>query len=575
MYQINPILAIDSYKLGHCTMYPEGTTKVYSNFTPRSFTHIKGSFPKGFFNNKAVVFGISGAFQEINEAFTDNFFSRDKEVVLKEFTDSILPFIGDNSPKDIVDKIEALHELGYLPLRVKSLPEGTQINANIPMMTVTNTHPDFAWLPNYLETFISSQIWKMSTTATIAKVYKNIFDYYAKKTGTPPEFTLFQGHDFSSRGMSGFADSARSGIGHLTSFMGTDSVSSVDYAKKYYKADWFIGGSVPASEHSVMTMGLEIGEIDTFRRIFKKFPKGVVSIVSDSYDYWNTITEMAKELKPEIMAREKDSLGLCKTVFRPDSSDPVKVIIGAVNPSEVDAVSLEEFKEIVVDILHDTLSDETPHGEHGGDITGFFRWNKETYEVTYSPDWNRHDKQYYFIDNYGGKSSKLSINKIELSPEQKGSVECLYETFGGTKTSTGHIQLDEHVGLIYGDSITPMRAFDILKGLDEKGFSSGNVVLGLGSFTYQMLTRDSLGFAMKATYAEINGKGIQIFKQPKTDSGKNSAKGMLRVDKIDGEYVLIDCLDCDDGGELQVIFENGLFQNLPTLQEVRERLSNV
>lgn len=575
MYQVNPILAIDSYKLGHCTMYPEGTTKVYSNFTPRNFTHIRAMFPKGFFNDKAVVFGISGAFQEINDAFNNNFFKRNKEEVLREFTESILPFIGDNSPKDIVDKIEALYDLGYLPLRVKSLPEGTQINANIPMMTITNTHPDFAWLPNYLETFISSQIWKMSTTATIAKVYKNIFEHFAEKTGTHKNFTLFQGHDFSSRGMSGFVDSARSGMGHLTSFMGTDSVSSVDYAKKYYKAEGFIGASVPASEHSCMTMGLAEGEIDTFRRIFKQFPNGVVSIVSDSYDYWNTITEMAKELKPEIMSRGKDSLGLCKTVFRPDSSDPVNVIVGTIKNQDVPASSFEEFKEIVTDILHDRLSDETPHGEHGGDITSVFQWNKEYYKVSYDPDWNRYDKQYYFIDNYGSKSSKTTITKIELTPEQKGSVECLYETFGGTKTSTGHIQLDEHVGLIYGDSITPQRAFDILKGLDDKGYSSGNVVLGIGSFSLNYNTRDSLGFAMKATYAEINGKGIQIFKQPKTDPGKNSAKGMLRVDKVDGEYVLVDRLDCDDGGELKVIFENGLFQNLPSLQEIRDRLSNV
>lgn len=503
MYSINALLAIDSYKLSHCTMYPEDTTKVYSNFTARNFKHIEALFPKDlpFFNNKAVVFGISAAFQEIVECFQNTFFKQPKDKVLSEFREAIIPFIGDNSPDEIISKFSELHDLGYLPIRVKSLPEGTMVGPNIPMMTITNTHPRFAWLTNYLETFISSQIWKMSTTATIAKVYKNIFNYFAQKTGTPTEFTLFQGHDFSSRGMSGFADSARSGAGHLTSFMGSDSVSSVDYVKRYYFAKGFVAGSVPASEHSVMTMGLAEGEEDTFRRIFEKYPKGIVSIVSDSYDYWNTITEMAKRLKPEIMAREKDSLGLCKTVFRPDSGDPVDVICGT--------------------------------------------------------------------KKYGSK-----YNPIHLEPEEKGSVQCLYETFGGTKTNTGHIQLDEHVGLIYGDSITPIRAYNILKKLDEKGFASGNIVLGIGSFTYNYLTRDSLGFAMKATYAEVNGKGIQIFKQPKTDSGKNSAKGMLRVDKIAGEYVLVDGLNNDDGGELKVLFEDGIFYSLPTLQEIRDRLAS-
>jgi nicotinamide phosphoribosyltransferase len=515
MYSLNATIAIDSYKLGHVTMYPEGTTKVYSNFTARSFKHLESLFPKDlpFFNNKAVVFGISSAVKEINDAFQLSFFDQPKDVVISEFREAIRPFIGDNSPDEIVSKMEALYDLGYLPIKVKSLPEGTMVGPNIPMMTITNTHPDFAWLTNYLETFISSQIWKLSTTATIAKVYKNIFDYFAQKTGTAPEFTLFQGHDFSSRGMSGMADAARSGAGHLTSFMGSDSVSSVDYVKRYYKAEGFIAGSVPASEHSIMTMGLEEGEIDTFRRIFKKFPNGVVSIVSDSYDYWDTITNKARVLKDEIMARGKDSIGLCKTVFRPDSGDPVDVICGT-----------KKY----------TIS-----------------------EVLYTPPF-----------------TIAGAHIRSMKPEEKGSVHCLYDIFGGTKTDTGHIQLDEHVGLIYGDSITPVRAYNILKKLDEKGFASGNIVLGIGSYTYNYLTRDSLGFAMKATYAEINGKGIQIYKAPKTDSGKKSAKGMLRVDKIAGEYVLVDGLDNDEGGELKVIFEDGKFQNLPTFKEIRDRLAN-
>jgi nicotinamide phosphoribosyltransferase len=500
-------------------MYPEGTTKVYCNFTARNFKHIRGLFPDElpFFNNKAVVFGISAAFQEINEAFQENFFNRDLDEVLAEFDTSTRPFIGDNDNSQLLNNIKNLHELGYLPLQVKSLPEGAMVKENIPMMTITNTHPDFAWLPNYLETFISSQIWKLSTAATISKVYKNIFDYFASKTGTPLDFTLFQGHDFSSRGMSGFADSARTGSAHLTSFCGSDSVASVEYAKRYYKADGLIGASVPATEHSVMSMNIcsenmedkNAGEIETFKKIFEKYPKGVVSIVSDTYDYWNTITNIASKIKDDIMNRGKDSIGLCKTVFRPDSGDPVDVICGT----------------------------------------------NTKYNIN---EWK----------------NKLSDLDEETGPMQIGSVHCLYETFGGTKTSTGHIQLDEHVGLIYGDSITPNRAYSILKKLDEKGFASGNVVLGIGSYTYQFMTRDTLGFAMKATYGEINGQPIAIFKEPKTDSGKKSAKGLLRVDKVAGDYVLSDNLTSDEGGELKLIFKDGEFINLPTLSEIRERLSN-
>lgn len=504
MYRVNPMLAIDSYKLGHMSMYPEGTTKVYSNFTARSFKHIKPLFPQEmpFFQDKCVVFGISGAWQEIVEAFEENFFNRDKQEVIQEFEDAVKTFVGDNDITEMITKVSELHDLGYLPLEVKSLPEGIQIRENIPMMTVQNTHPNFAWLTNYLETFISSQVWKLSTAATIAKVYKNIFDYFATKTGTPKEFTSFQGHDFSCRGMSGFVDAARTGAGHLTSFMGTDSVSSVDYVKRYYGAEGFVGASVPATEHSVMCMGGKDTEIDTFKRLLAKYPTGIISIVSDTWDYWDTITEKAKELKPNIMNRQKDSIGLCKTVFRPDSGDPVDVICGT--------------------------------------------------------------KQY----------DTRIVNTSSLAPFEKGSVDCLYETFGGTETETGNIQLDEHVGLIYGDSITPNRAYQILKKLDNKGFASGNIVLGIGSYTYQFITRDTLGFAMKATYGEINGIPTHIFKEPKTDSGKKSAKGMLRVDKIGNEYVLVDNLVSDVGGELKTIFKDGKFINLPTLNEIRERLAN-
>lgn len=528
MYEINPILAIDSYKLGHMTMYPPGTSKVYCNLTARDFKHIRTMFPKDFpfFNDKMVVFGVSAAIQEIVESFDKGFFAIPLDDVVENFRTSARPFIGDNDDSLMIENVTKLHKLGYLPLVIKSLPEGIQIRENIPMMTITNCHPDFAWLPNYLETFISSQVWKLSTTATIAKVYKNIFDYYAKLTGTHPAFTAFQGHDFSCRGMSGFADTARTGAGHLTSFVGTDSVSSVDYVKKYYKADGLIGASVPATEHSVMSMGIlnefsynkYKGEVDTFRRIFKLYPKGVVSIVSDTYDFWQTITKVASELKEDIMSREEDSNGLCKTVFRPDSGDPVKVICG-------------------------------------------------------NRDYNLLDEDYTNIMFYPGRYGKDYMKFDELHPEDKGAIHCLYETFGGEFTETGHIQLDKHVGIIYGDSITPVRAYDILDGLYKKGFASGNVVLGIGSYTYQHITRDTLGFAIKATYAEIDGRPVSLYKEPKTDAAKKSAKGLLRVDKIGDEYVLIDNCTSDNGGELKTIFEDGSFVNLPTFAEIRKRLS--
>lgn len=317
-------------------------------------------------------------------------------------------------------------------------------------------------------------------------------------------------------------------------------------------------------------------EKHTFRRLFSVYPKGIVSIVSDTWDYWNTITEIAKELKPEIMAREKDSLGFCKTVFRPDSGNPVDVIVGTGAHGKRLKYSGDDFdtwKSYVAEDIHDTFCNELDAEEPMFSMSVAYWFGSELYYATYSPDLNRHDKTYYYVDNYGSILSKCAFKQLEVSSEVKGSVQCLWETFSGTETAKGYKVLDEHVGLIYGDSITPQRAVDILQGLADKGFASSNIVLGIGSYTYQYVTRDTLGFAMKATYAEINGEGVQIFKQPKTDSGKNSAKGMLRVDLVGNEYVLTDCLDDDTGGELKTIFIDDEFYNLPTLQEIRGRLN--
>lgn len=104
-------------------------------------------------------------------------------------------------------------------------------------------------------------------------------------------------------------------------------------------------------------------------------------------------------------------------------------------------------------------------------------------------------------------------------------MECLWQIFGGTTTDKGFKVLNERVGLIYGDSITLERASNILQQLEAKGFASNNVVFGIGSYTYNYLTRDTFGFAVKATWGQVNGQARELFKDPITDSGvKNLPK---------------------------------------------------
>lgn len=484
-----PPHATDFYKTGHIRMYPAGTEMVYSNFTCRGDQYAS-MLPD--FDHKTVFFGLQGVCQWLLiDLWNREFFLKPKAEVVARYKRRMDSSLGVGSVTTA--HIEALHDLGYLPVSIKALPEGSRVDVRVPMWTIRNTRPDFYWVTNYLETMLSAELWKSITSATTAYEYRRLLDEFAVRTGAPREFVQWQGHDFSMRGMSGIFDAAQSGAGHLLSFTGTDTIAAIDYLEDYYDGAeaTFIGGSVPATEHSVMCLGGEGNEMSTFYRLINlTYPSGVLSIVSDTWDFWQVITSFAKLLKPVIMARDG------KVVFRPDSGDPVKIVCG---------------------------DPEAPEG----------------------------------------------------SPQHKGAVECLWDIFGGTRTEKGFRTLDSHVGLIYGDSINLDRATRILAGLAVKGFASSNIVFGIGSYTYQGVTRDTFGTAIKATFGRIAGVDRAIFKNPKTDDGlKKSALGLLRVEKEGDKFVLYDKQDWDGEscGALENVFCNGHMQRHQTLAEIREIL---
>ncbi|MNJ86580.1 putative nicotinate phosphoribosyltransferase [compost metagenome] len=481
---MNPLLLTDGYKVDHRRQYPTGTTLVYSNWTPRK-SRLEGV-------DDVVFFGLQYFIKKyILEDFEEHFFKQPKEKVLKEYARRINNYLGENQVG--TQHIADLHDLGYIPMVIKALPEGAIVPMKVPMFTMYNTLPDFFWLTNYFETLVSAVVWMPCTSATLARQYRIILDKFAHETSSVPEFVDWQGHDFSMRGMAGIEAALISGMGHLTSFTGTDTIPAIEILERYYRADSdkeLIGGSVSATEHSVMCMGTIEDEIGTFRRLIcDVYPKGIVSIVSDTWDLWKVLTEYLPELKNEILGRDG------KVVIRPDSGDPVDIICG-------------------------------------------------------NPD---------------GKTEH----------ERKGVVELLWETFGGTTNDKGFKELDPHIGAIYGDSITTARATQICERLKAKGFASTNVVLGIGSYTYQYNTRDTFGFAMKATYGEVNGVGREIFKAPITDDGtKKSAKGLMRVDLTDGVYTLRDQVSWEEEkqGALKEVFRDGKLVIDQSLAEVRGRV---
>ena len=494
---MNSSLLTDGYKLDHRRQYPEGTRYVYSNWTPRSNQYLPEA-------DGAVVFGIQYMLKRIFiEHFNRNFFQRPKHEVIHSFKRRIDTFLGKDNQVGY-EHIVALHDLGYLPVEVKALLEGTICPIGCPMLTIVNTKPEFFWVTNFLETVMSCELWLPMTSATVAHLYKKELKRHAQKTGfTDIDFLC---HDFSMRGMAGVEAAILSGMGHLTSFCGSETIPAIEAIEQYYDVDaenYLIASTIPATEHSVMCAGGMEDEYQTFKRLITKiYPSGFVSIVSDTWDFWKVITEYMPMLRGVIMGRDG------RVVIRPDSGDPVKIIAG---------YSREELEDLLPQ------------------------------EITSIP-----------------------------AHELKGAYECLWEIFGGTLTGKGYKMLDIHIGMIYGDSITPERQKEIYRRLEAKGFCASNLVLGVGSYTYQYKTRDCLGFAMKATWCDINGEPKEIFKHPKTDNGtKNSLKGLIRVDKDEnGRYVARDQVSGIDASEgcLELVFLNGQMRKTYTFEDIRNNL---
>lgn len=492
-HMIMPILC-DFYKIAHRAMYPQGTEYVYSTWTPRA-SRMKGV-------EEVVWFGGQAFYKEyLIDMFNEHFFKRDKQEVMAEYVRIIKYTLGDQNPA--TKHLEDLHDLGYLPLSIKALPEGSVVPLRVPVMTIQNTDPRFFWLTNFVESLASCELWQPATSATIARQFKKLMDKYCLDTVGQEMlwFTALQGHDFSMRGMSSLRSAILSGMGHLAAgFIGTDTIPSIHAAECYYNANIeieTIGTSVPATEHSIQCA--YNNDFEYLRRMLcQVHPSGIVSIVSDGYDFWDVIGRVLPLLKYEIMQRQGNPI-VNKVVIRPDSGDPVLIICGDPN---------------------------APEG----------------------------------------------------SLERKGAIEALWDIFGGTTSKNGYKMLDSHIGLIYGDAITLLRAKEIFERLKIKGFASTNVVLGIGSYTYQYNTRDTFGYALKSTLCVINGDEKQIFKDPKTDNGiKKSQKGRVVVLKEGNSFKFVDGLNLNDnvtGDQLREVFRNGKLLIDEKFSEIRSRIAS-
>lgn len=572
--RFNPLILLngafdtDSYKLSHKFMEPQGTQSIYNNGTARTAKYFKRRFPD--FDNKVVVFGIQMyVLNGIMTRWQKGFFERPLEDVMAELEAILLPYIGFDRSK--LTHFEELHKLGYLPLCIKSLPEGTAVPIGVPLFTIENTHPAFSWIPNYIESAISAETWKPMEIATAAREFRRLTDKWWDKTVVDHSLKKFADHDFSLRGHANIFSAATCGAGTLTCFNGTDNVPSVVLSRAAMGAHENVAASVPASEHSVTTLGInffaddqELGEYLTLERLLTQvFPEGLLSYVSDSYDYWRVLTLILPRLKHIIFSRPG------KLVIRPDSGNPVEMVCGT-------SINVENFDSIF-DVLHYLLSPSH---------TKTIKFDGKFYKATDKLDFDFIDhgrvKVTEALSTCGNCDDLVDFGYLEQveidtnAPEFKGSIEVLWDLFGGTVNDKGYKELHPNIGLIYGDGITYERAEAIFRHLEAKGFAASNVVFGIGSFSYAGGTRDDVGFAIKATNATVNGEDIPLFKDPKTDDGtKKSARGLLCVDyNEEGEITLYQNVSRERAstGLLQTVFKDGKFVKFDSFPEIQARV---
>ena len=528
------ILKTDFYKVTHMQQYNTGITHFTSYLTPR------GSRFKNI--DKMVVFGIANFVNEIlYKDFNENFFGKHWLDIYEDLIEVLHDGLHYSLPtiKETELKIKKLYNLGYLPIELNGLPEGTLCPMGVPAIEIRSTHPDFAWVAQSIESILSCEFWHPAISATMALEYKKIAKAAYDKTVDDDISHMTAMCDFSMRGQESYASSVASGAAFLTSFYNCSTIESRRYIRENYndtKPERVNG--LTSTEHSVMCSDYAIcgDERETFRRLLTEvYPDTSFAAVADSYDFWNVVTNILPSLREEIEAH-KGFIGI-----RHDSDEPVHALCGikSINLNKIlcgepEVNNFEDFESLVYEIVNDDL-----HFDEVEEVYFEYKFKDITYKGVFDiiP----------YVESYDHKGREwiayeTTFLREERTPEDKGMVESLYELFGGYTNSKGYKVMNPKLKAVYGDSITIPRAKEIYKRLEEKGFAANNVSLGVGSFSMECLeedgilkpfTRDSFSIAVKATYCIYNNNGeekeIFIYKDPKGCSGKKSLKGLCRV----------------------------------------------
>lgn len=315
----------DSYKLSHFLQFPPGTQRTFYYIESRS----EGEELK-FFGLQAIL--------------KKHFMTVPSRVEVEEMVDFAeqhgLPFNAEGW--------RLISRMGYLPIKIRAVPEGTVLPTKNVIITVENTDNRFFWLPGYIETMLM-QVWYPITVCTKSYKCKNIILKHLRKTGTP-EAIDFKLHDFGFRGVSSHESAGLGDMAHLINFKGTDTLAGIFAAQKYYNTKSMVGFSIPAAEHSTMTAWGKNGETDAYDNMLSQFAKkdSMVAVVSDSYDLTNAVnTIWGGELRNKVLKSG------ATIIIRPDSGEPSEIVLRTVK--QLDDVFGTSVNEKGYKVLHPAI----------------------------------------------------------------------------------------------------------------------------------------------------------------------------------------------------------------------------
>ena len=441
----NLIVATDAYKLTHHLQYPSGLTKLYSYAEAR----VGGRFPTvSWFGLQAVI--ADHLLAPITTQMID------EAEQLSALTFGTTAYFN----RDVWERVR---DLGYLPIRIKALPEGLEVPLGVPLFTLESTEEWFATTLNALETVLM-HVWYPTTIATNSLYIKRDLAPLFDKSGTAAGLDLAV-NDFGLRGATSLLSGARGGAAHLLHFRGSDNLAASQYIANHYQ-ETGRALSVWATEHSVATAyGPGQGEIDyVLAQLERAGDDAIVSIVIDSYDAQNFVPNVIGH--PTVLAKIKQRAG--RVVLRPDSGDPLTMDLQILD--QLDALFGHEI-------------------------------NAKDYRV-----------------------------------------------------------LKENVGVIQGDGMKRETILALYEGILAAGWSADNLVVGSGGGLLQEgMTRDTERFAIKASYAQINGEAVLLHKQPKTDPTKTSKAGRFKVVYNADQQLETAAFDDERDDVLRVVYENGDF----------------